>query len=258
MQVTLEFLGTGTSSGVPIIGCDCEVCTSPDEHDRRLRSSVLTHAGDAYILIDTSPDFRQQMLRANPPRIDAVLYTHMHSDHTAGLDDLRPFNFRQEQIIPAYVPENAVDDMHQRFGYALQDPHKHWGRVPNLDLHVIDDTESFDVAGVSVTPIPIMHGRLPMLGYRIGDLTYLTDVKSVPDASWPLIEGTRVLVTTALRQEEIGGHMNLEEALAFAGKVGAERTYFSHIGHQLGRAREIAPTLPESIDLAYDGLVITT
>lgn len=256
MRITLEFLGTGTSGGVPIIGCTCDVCTSPAEHDTRLRSSVLLHTQEKYILIDTSPDFRVQMLRAIPPRIDAVLYTHMHADHTAGLDDLRPFNYRQRQRIPAYVPSNAVEDIRQRFGYALVDPQERWGTVPNIELHVIDEIKPFDVAGISITPIPIMHGQLPILGYRFGDLTYLTDVKSVPAESWPLLEGTRYLVTTALKIEEVGVHMNLEEALAFAAKLSPEHTWLSHIGHQLGRESDIAPLLPDNVSLAYDGLVI--
>lgn len=256
MHVTLEFLGTGTSSGVPIIGCDCDVCTSTDPHDTRLRSSAIVRIGGQTILIDTSPDLRQQMLRATPHRIDAVLYTHMHSDHTAGLDDLRPFNFRQRQRIPAYVPANAVQDIQQRFGYALQDPEGRWGTVPNLDLHVIDANESITIGDVVVTPIPLFHGQLPVLGYRFGDLAYLTDVKHVPDSSLPLLHGVRTLVTTAIRIEEIGGHMNLAEALEFVADINPERAWFSHIGHQLGRESEISPMLPDNVMLAYDGLVI--
>lgn len=256
MTISLEFLGTGTSSGVPIIGCPCDVCISPDQHDKRLRASVIIHTQGKHILIDTSPDLRQQLLRNVPPRIDAVLYTHMHSDHTAGVDDIRPFNFRQEARIPVWMPENAVDDFQKRFGYTLEPIRHRYGTVPNLDLHVINDTRPFDVDGLEITPIPIMHGMLPILGYRIGNLVYLTDVHTVPDESWPLLEDVEVLITTALKRQEIFGHMNLEQALAFVQNVAPKRAYLSHIGHELGRESEIAPLLPDNVQLAYDGLVI--
>lgn len=256
MTITLEFLGTGTSSGVPIIGCPCEVCTSPDEHDKRLRASVMIRTQGAHILIDTSPDLRQQLLRNVPPRIDAVLYTHMHSDHTAGVDDIRPFNFRQESRIPAWMPENAVRDFERRFGYTLEPIRHRYGVVPNLDLYVINGARPFEVAGVQIIPIPIMHGLLPILGFRIGNLAYLTDVHTIPDESWPLLEGVEVLVTTALKKQEIFGHMNLEQALAFIEELGPKHAYLSHVGHELGRESEIAPLLPDNVTLAYDGLVI--
>jgi phosphoribosyl 1,2-cyclic phosphate phosphodiesterase len=199
---------------------------------------------------------RQQLLCANPARIDAVLYTHMHSDHTAGLDDLRPFNFRQEARIPAWVPANAIDDLRQRFGYALAPVQGRYGVIPNLDVHIVDPVAPFQVADVTVTPIPVMHGRLPILGYRIGDIAYLTDILNLPDASRPLIEGVEVLVTTALKQDENPGHMSLSQALAFIADIAPARAYLSHIGHELGRETEIAPLLPANVTLAYDGLVI--
>ena len=256
MTVSLEFLGTGTSSGVPIIGCTCEVCTSSDPQDNRLRSSAIFHTRDKHILIDTSPDLRQQLLRNVPPRIDAVLYTHMHSDHTAGLDDLRPFNFRQEERIPAYLPENAMGDFQQRFGYTLEPIRHRHGTVPNLDIHVIDPAQPLNVAGIEVIPIPVLHGRLPILGYRIGPIAYLTDVYALPDESWPLLQGVEVLVTTALKHDEIFGHMNLAQALAFIKQIGPKRAYLSHIGHELGLARDTEKLLPDNVQLAYDGLVI--
>lgn len=257
MTITLEFLGTGTSSGVPIIGCPCEVCTSPDPLDNRLRASVMIRTQGKHILIDTSPDLRQQLLRNVPPRIDAILYTHMHSDHTAGLDDIRPFNFRQEERIPAWMPENAVSDFRQRFGYTVEPIRSRFGVVPNLDLHVIDTAAPIDVLGVKITPIPIFHGKLPILGYRIGNLAYLTDVHTVPEESWPMLEGVEVLITTALKQQEIFGHMNLAQALAFVEQLNPQRAYLSHVGHELGRAADIAPTLPANVQLAHDGLVIS-
>lgn len=256
MTISLEFLGTGTSSGVPIIGCTCHVCTSPDPHDNRLRSSVIVHTQGKHILIDTSPDLRQQLLRNTPDRIDALLYTHMHSDHTAGVDDLRPYNFRQEERIPAYFPENAVADFQQRFGYTLEPIRHRYGVVPNLEMHVIDGAKPFEVAGVEVSPIPVAHGRLPILGYRIGNVAYLTDILSLPPESEPLLQGLDVLVTTALRKDENPGHMNLEQALAFVERIAPKHAYLSHVGHDLGRESEIAPMLPENVTLAYDGLVV--
>ncbi len=256
MVVSLEFLGTGTSGGVPIVGCTCEVCTSTNPHDSRLRSSVIFHTQGKHILVDTSPDLRQQLLRNVPPRIDAVLYTHMHSDHTAGVDDLRPFNFRQEERIPAYLPENAMGDFQQRFGYTLEPIRHRHGTVPNLDAHVVDPTQPLTVAGIEVIPIPVLHGRLPILGYRIGPIAYLTDVYALPDESWPLLEGVELLVTTSLKHDEIFGHMNLAQALAFIEQLGPKRAYLSHIGHELGLANETAALLPVNVQLAYDGLVI--
>lgn len=256
MSITLEFLGTGTSSGVPIIGCPCDVCTSPDSHDKRLRASAIIHTRNKHILIDTSPDLRQQLIRNVPPRIDALLYTHMHSDHTAGVDDIRPFNFRQEERIPAWMPENAVTDFRQRFGYTLEPVRHRYGVVPNLDLHVVDPSAPFNVEGVQITPVPVMHGLLPILGYRVGNLAYLTDIHTLPDESWRLLEGVEVLVTTALKKAEIFGHMNLEQALTFIEKIAPKRAYLSHVGHELGRESEIAPLLPGNVQLAYDGLVI--
>lgn len=256
MTITLEFLGTGTSSGVPIIGCPCEVCNSPDQHDKRLRASAMIRTQGKYILIDTSPDLRQQLLRSTPPRIDALLYTHMHSDHTAGVDDIRPFNFRQEARIPAYMPTNAVNDFKQRFGYTLEPIRHRYGVVPNLKMYVIDDTRPFEVAGVEITPIPVMHGRLPILGFRVGNVAYLTDILALPPESEPLLQGLDVLVTTALKKEENPGHMSLNQALAFVEKINPKRAYLSHVGHELGRENEIAPMLPDNVTLAYDGLVI--
>ena len=235
MTITLEFLGTGTSSGVPIIGCPCEVCNSPDQHDKRLRASVMIHTQGKHILIDTAPDLRQQLLLSPPTRIDAVLYTHMHSDHTAGIDDIRPFNFRQEERIPVYMPVNAVDDFRQRFGYTLEPVRHRYGVVPNLDLNVIDSTKPFDVAGVEITPIPVMHGRLPILGFRVGNVAYLTDILTLPPESEPLLQDLDVLVTTALKKEENPGHMNLEQALAFIRKINPKRACLSHVGHELVR-----------------------
>lgn len=257
LDVKLEFLGTGTSTGVPVIGCTCEVCTSTDPRDTRTRSSALFHAGGRAILVDTGPDLRLQMLRARPARLDAILYTHMHSDHIVGLDDIRPFNFLQEERLPTWVLESAVDDLKRRFDYAFGEEIRHYGVVPNLALHPFAGCEPLDVVDVPVQPIPVMHGTLPIAGYRIGDIAYLTDVKTLPDEAFPLLGGLDVLVITALRHREHVGHLTLDGALALIDRIGPHRAYLSHCGHELGRYAEVAPTLPDGVLLAYDGLNVS-
>lgn len=254
--VTLEFLGTGTSTGVPIVGCDCEVCISSDPRDQRLRSSVIFRTQGKTILVDTGPDLRMQLLRSNPERIDGILYTHMHSDHTVGLDDIRPFNFLQSERIPAAAPANAVPELHKRFDYAFGNDYPAFGVLPDLDMHSIEGTDQFTLAGVTIQPIPVLHGHLPILGYRIGDIAYLTDVKTLPDQSWELLEHLDVLVITALRRRFHPAHLDLEEALPVIERIGPNKAYLSHIGHELGRFADVEPTLPENVFLSYDGLVL--
>lgn len=253
-MIELEFLGTGTSTGVPMIGCDCEVCHSDDPHDTRLRSSVVFRVDDVTLLVDTSPDLRYQMLRSGTRRIDGVLFTHMHADHTAGIDEMRRFNGMQQAWIPAWAPENAAKDLKARFGYAFRGDFPIFGLAPDLDLHVIADSQPFEVAGVTVQPIPIMHGHLPVLGYRIGDVAYITDVKTIPDASRALLQDLDVLVLTALRQRDHPAHMRLDEALAAIEELQPRVAYLSHIGHELGFHAEVEATLPDHVHLAYDGL----
>lgn len=253
-MIELEFLGTGTSSGVPVIGCDCDTCRSNDPHDTRLRASVVFHVGDVSLLVDTSPDLRYQALRANLRRVDALLYTHMHADHTAGIDDMRRFNALKQAWIPTYMPENAAKDLRERFAYAFRDDFPFFGMKPDLDLQTIVNAEPFDVAGVTVQPIPIMHGTLPILGYRIGDIAYLTDVKSIPHESMSLLQDLDSLVLTALRPVEHPAHMRLDEALAMVDQLKPNRAYFTHIGHDMGLHADVTSTLPANIHLAYDGL----
>jgi len=254
--IELEFLGTGTSTGVPVIGCDCAVCHSTDPHDTRLRASVVFRVGDVTLLVDTSPDLRYQALRSDLRRVDAILFTHMHADHTAGMDEMRRFNALQQAWIPAYAPENAAKDLRGRFAYAFRDDFPIFGLKPDLDLHIVDDAQPFEVAGVTVQPIPIMHGRLPILGYRIGDVAYLTDVKTIPNASMELLQGLDVLVLTALRQTEHPAHMRLDEALAMVDRLQPRRAYLTHVGHDMGFHAEIEAMLPPNVHLAYDGLKV--
>lgn len=253
-MIKLEFLGTGTSTGVPVIGCDCAVCRSDDPHDTRLRASVLFRVGGTTLLVDTSPDLRYQALRSGFRRVDGLLVTHMHADHTAGIDELRRFNAMQQAWIPTWAPENAVKDLRERFAYAFRDDFPAFGFKPDLDLHTVEGTEPFEVAGVTVQPVPVMHGTLPILGYRVGDIAYLTDVKTIPEESMPLLEGLDVLVLTALRQSQHPAHMTLEESLEMVERIGPKRAYLTHIGHDMGFHEEIEAGLPEHVHLAYDGL----
>ncbi|MFC3196235.1 MBL fold metallo-hydrolase [Parapedobacter deserti] len=250
--MTVKFLGTGTSQGVPVIACDCPVCTSSDKKDKRLRSSVLVEIGDRHIVIDTGPDFRYQMLREQVTQLDAVLFTHSHKDHIAGLDDVRAFN-RQQGAIAVYGTAEVHHALKREFYYAFT--LKKYPGVPQLKLFEIS-TLPFDLFGVKVVPIEVMHYMMPVLGFRIGGFTYITDAKTVTDAEIRKIKGTKVLIVNALQRDPHISHFTLDEAVAFAQRVGAEQTYFTHISHKLGLHKEVQKELPAGISLAYDGLVL--
>ena len=251
MKVT--FLGSGTSQGIPVIACSCAVCTSADTHDKRLRSSVLLQVDDKNIVIDSGPDFRYQMLRARVTHLDALVFTHEHKDHTAGLDDIRAFNYKQGEAINVYAHKRVQDALKKEFSYIFAH-HKYPG-IPQLDLFEIGH-HPFEVAGVPFIPIEVMHFQLPVLGFRIADFTYITDAKTVTELEKAKIKGTKVLVINALQQEKHISHFTLEEALAFAQEIGAEKTYFTHISHRLGTHQKISELLPAGVELAYDGLCI--
>ncbi len=251
MKVT--FLGSGTSQGIPVIACSCAVCTSADTRDKRLRSSVLLQVDDKNIVIDSGPDFRYQMLRAGVTHLDALVFTHEHKDHTAGLDDIRAFNYKQGEAINVYAHKRVQDALKKEFSYIFAH-HKYPG-IPQLDLFEIGH-HPFEVAGVPFIPIEVMHFQLPVLGFRIADFTYITDAKTVSDVEKAKIKGTKVLVINALQQEKHISHFTLEEALAFAQEIGAEKTYFIHISHRLGTHKKISELLPAGVELAYDGLCI--
>ncbi len=251
MKVT--FLGSGTSQGIPVIACSCAVCTSADTRDKRLRSSVLLQVDDKNIVIDSGPDFRYQMLRAGVTHLDALVFTHEHKDHTAGLDDIRAFNYKQGEAINVYAHKRVQDALKKEFSYIFAH-HKYPG-IPQLDLFEIGH-HPFEVAGVPFIPIEVMHFQLPVLGFRIADFTYITDAKTVSDVEKAKIKGTKVLVINALQQEKHISHFTLEEALAFAQEIGAEKTYFTHISHRLGTHQKISELLPAGVELAYDGLCI--
>jgi phosphoribosyl 1,2-cyclic phosphate phosphodiesterase len=251
--VKVTFLGSGTSQGIPVIACSCAVCTSVDTRDKRLRSSILLQVDDKNIVIDSGPDFRYQMLRAGVTHLDALVFTHEHKDHTAGLDDIRAFNYKQGEAINVYAHKRVQDALKKEFSYIFAH-HKYPG-IPQLDLFEIGH-HPFEVAGVPFIPIEVMHFQLPVLGFRIADFTYITDAKTVSDVEKAKIKGTKVLVINALQQEKHISHFTLEEALAFAQEIGAEKTYFTHISHRLGTHQKISELLPAGVELAYDGLCI--
>jgi phosphoribosyl 1,2-cyclic phosphate phosphodiesterase len=251
--VKVTFLGSGTSQGIPVIACSCAVCTSADTRDKRLRSSILLQVDGKNIVIDSGPDFRYQMLRAGLTHLDALVFTHEHKDHTAGLDDIRAFNYKQGEAINVYAHKRVQDALKKEFSYIFAH-HKYPG-IPQLDLFEIGH-HPFEVAGVPFIPIEVMHFQLPVLGFRIADFTYITDAKTVTELEKAKIKGTKVLVINALQQEKHISHFTLEEALAFAQEIGAEKTYFTHISHRLGTHHKISELLPAGVELAYDGLCI--
>ena len=248
MKVT--FLGTGTSQGVPVIGCDCEVCQSLDFRDKRLRSSLFVETEKVNLVIDTGPDFRQQMLREGVNQLDAVLFTHEHKDHTAGMDDIRSFNFKQRKDMPIFARAQVLNQLKREFAYVFA-KNKYPG-VPQVAIHEIEN-RPFEVTGLTVIPIEVMHYKLPVFGFRIHDFTYITDAKTIAPEEADKVRGSRVLVVNALQQAPHISHMTLDEAVNFAQEVDAEQTYFTHISHQLGKHKAVQATLPKGMSLAYDG-----
>ncbi len=252
MKIT--FLGTGTSQGVPVIACHCEVCTSKDPCDNRLRTSILIEHNQLRLVVDTGPDFRQQMLRANVQGLEALMFTHEHKDHVAGLDDVRAFNFKQNKHMPIYATEFVQQTLKREFLYAFA--HDLYPGAPLLKLETIIPDRPFEIEGLRIIPITVMHGKLPVMAFRVGDFTYITDANRIPDDSLELIRGTKVLVLNALRNTPHHSHFTLDEAIEISQKLGVERTYFTHISHLLGKHAPIQETLPKQMWLAYDGLEI--
>jgi len=247
----VTFLGTGTSQGVPVIGSDDPVCLSLDFRDKRLRTSVMIEDQGQVFVIDTGPDFRQQMLREKVKRLDAVIFTHQHKDHTAGLDDIRSFYFRQKKDIPVYAKKDVIEQLKMEFAYMFV-ADKYPG-VASLDIHPITN-EPFSVGKTTFTPIEVLHYKLPVFGFRIKDFTYITDAKYIEDKELEKIKGSEVLVLNALQKSKHISHLTLSEALEIVEKVQPKKTYFTHISYKLGFHAEVEKELPPNVFLAYDGL----
>jgi phosphoribosyl 1,2-cyclic phosphate phosphodiesterase len=252
--VTVTFLGTGTSQGVPVIACGCEVCTSADPHDNRLRAAIMIESEDKTIVIDSGPDFRYQMLREKVKKLDAIVFTHEHKDHIAGMDDIRAFNYFQNAPVDIYATERVQTALKREFFYVFEE-FKYPG-VPQINMHTIT-LDPFNIGSVNFIPVEVMHYKLPVLGFRVGDFTYITDAKTVADSEVEKIKGTKILVINALQTESHISHFTLDEALMFAQRVNAQKTYLTHISHRLGRYVDISAQLPPGIELAYDGLKLT-
>jgi phosphoribosyl 1,2-cyclic phosphate phosphodiesterase len=250
----VTFLGTGTSQGVPVIACECAVCQSLDYRDKRLRSSVHIETDGQSIVIDSGPDFRQQMLVNRIQSLDALLITHAHKDHTAGMDDIRAFNFRQKKAMPVYGREETLAQLRREFAYAFAE-NKYPG-TPEIELKEIRN-EAFMIGNTRVVPILVMHYKMPVFGFRLHDFTYITDASFISEEELDKISGSKVLVLNALRHTEHIAHFNLSQALALAKRLNIPRTYFTHMSHQIGLSREMNKELPPSIQLAHDGLTLS-
>jgi len=253
-QGVVTFLGTGTSQGVPIIGCTCKVCQSSNVRDKRLRSSIHIQTDRTSVVIDSGPDFRQQMLREQINRLDAIVFTHGHKDHTAGFDDIRAFNYIQKKDMEVYCDERVDSVLRKDYDYVFA-AQKYPG-VPQANLNIIEN-ESFRVNDLLFEPIETLHYKLPVFGFRIGDFTYITDANYISEAEKEKIKGSKTLVLNALRKEKHISHFTLEEAIELAQEIGADKTYFTHISHQLGLHERVSKELPDGIELAYDGLKIS-
>ena len=249
------FLGTGTSQGIPVIGSNHPVCHSNDFKDKRLRVSVWISWENHSFVIDCGPDFRQQMLTSGCQKLDGILFTHEHADHTAGIDDIRPFNFKQGNI-PIYLDGRVLESLKRRFAYVFETVNKYPG-APSVEPILVKNNQNFKIGDKTAIPINVMHGDLPVFGYRIDDFAYLTDVKTVDDGEIEKLKGLKVLVVNALREEPHHSHFSLQEALDFITLVNPEKAYLTHISHTMGFHEEVQKRLPANVFLAYDNLQIT-
>jgi phosphoribosyl 1,2-cyclic phosphate phosphodiesterase len=252
--VKITFLGTGTSQGVPIIACNCKVCKSSDWHDKRLRSSIMIEHNNVIIIIDSGPDFRYQMLRENVKRIDAILFTHEHKDHTAGLDDIRAYNYVSGKPMDIYAEERVQTSLRREFAYIFEN--ESYPGVPKVIMHSITPDSSFNVTGINVVPIRLQHHQLPILGFRIDDFAYLTDIKHISSEEKIKLKDCQYLVVSGLRKEEHACHFSFSEAIGLINEIKPKKGYITHISHQLGLYNELLSELPENISIAYDQMII--
>jgi phosphoribosyl 1,2-cyclic phosphate phosphodiesterase len=251
--VKITFLGTGTSQGVPVIACQCRVCLSPNPRDKRLRSAILIENEGTTVVIDSGPDFRYQMLRADVRHIDGLVFTHEHKDHIAGMDDIRAFNYVNKSKVSVYATHRVQQALHREFPYVFDD-FKYPG-VPEIEMNTITE-EVFSIGSIQIQPVEVLHYRLPVNGYRVGDFTYITDANHIPEKAYDQIRGSRILVLNALRREPHVSHFTLSEALEVVEKVNPEKAFFTHISHQLGTNDEVDAELPANVQCAWDGMVI--
>lgn len=251
MKVT--FLGTGTSQGVPLIGCTCEVCSSESTFDKRLRSSIQIDINDKVFVIDSGPDFRQQMLRAKTKKLDALIFTHEHKDHISGMDDIRAFNYLNKKVIDVYASLPVQAALKREYQYVFAE--KKYPGIPQINLITIDSTPFF-IDGIEVIPIEVFHFKMPVLGFRIQDFTYITDANFISEKEKEKIKGSKVLVLNALKKEKHISHFTLDEAISLAQELEIPTVYFTHISHQLGLHKEVSKILPSNMFLAFDELVI--
>lgn len=252
MKVT--FLGTGTSQGVPIIGCQCAICLSTDAKDKRLRTSILIESDTTTVVIDSGPDFRQQLLRADVRKLDGLVFTHSHKDHLAGMDDIRAFNYLQQKPVDIYASTFTQTIIKSEFPYIFSG--NNYPGIPEINMHTISKNEIFQIGDIVLSPIEVMHYKMPVLGFRINDFTYITDANFIDDTEIKKIEGSTCLVLNALRKETHISHFTLEEAITVSQTIKPQQTYFTHISHQLGFHEHVEEELPEGINLAYDMLSI--
>jgi len=252
--VKITFLGTGTSQGVPLIGCQCAICRSSDPRDKRLRTSVLIESDTTTVVIDSGPDFRYQLLRADVRKLDALVFTHSHKDHMAGMDDIRAFNYLQGKPVDVYATEFTQSVLRKEFEYVFQN--SDYPGIPQLNLHTIQNGTGFSIGDIHFTPIQVMHYKMPVLGFRIKDLTYITDANFIAEEEKQKIRGSQHLILNALRRETHISHFTLQQAIDLSQELAPQHTWFTHISHQLGRHAEVETELPEGIHLAYDTLSI--
>lgn len=252
MKIT--FLGTGTSQGIPVIGCDCEVCKSNDPKDNRLRSSVLIESEATTVVIDTGPDFRYQLLRENVNKLDAVVFTHEHKDHVAGMDDIRPFNYQQKKPMDIYATEQVQEALKYEYRYVFDKRFDYPG-IPRVNVHTLT-MDPFTIGDLEFIPIQVYHHKLPVLGFRVEDFTYITDASEIPESEKEKVKGSKVIVLNALRKEAHISHFTLDQAIAMMHELQPEKGYFTHISHLMGKHADVASELPDFIEISYDRLAI--